>query len=98
MNIVKFLTLEKCCDPMSRDVFNNTALHYAVAGDQLETLAFLIEELKCPPDTPGVFNKTPLQMAIRMNHFEIAKYLQKHSVLPYIYTALAIIKHLGSQE
>ena len=49
MDIVKFL-IEKHCDPMSRDIYGNTALHHAVLNGQLEILKFLIEKLKCPPD------------------------------------------------
>ena len=38
---------------------------------------------------------TPLQMAILKNHSDIAEYLQKHSVIAYIYTAIAMMKQLA---
>ena len=72
-----------------------TALHHAVHHGQLEIVKFFIEELKCPPDIPGPFNMTPLQVAIQENHFDIAQYLQKHSIVPYIYTAIVMMKQLG---
>ena len=93
MDIVKFLTVKKhySCDPLCRDANNCTALHLAVENGHLEVVKFFIEELKCPPDIPGLLNMTPLQMAIRMNRSDIAQYLQKHSVMPYIYTAIVIV-------
>ena len=39
-------------------------------------------------------NKTLFQWAKVMNHSDIAEYLQKHSVMPYIYTAIAMMKRL----
>ena len=76
MDIVKFLTMEKNCDPMSRNFISNTALHNAVLGCHLEVVIFFIEELKCPPDIPGQWNMIPLQMAVHNNHSDIAEYLQ----------------------
>ena len=97
---MKFLTAEKHCDPMSQNIHNNTALHSAVWSGRLGLVKFLIEELKCPPDIPGTFNLTPLQMALRWNHYNIAQFLQKHSVVPYIYVAMAICmtRQLGPSE
>ena len=95
MDIVKFLTVEKHCDPMSQDILGNTVLHHAVLGGHLEIVKFLIEELKCPPDISGSCNKTPIHMAIHKNHLEIARYLQKHSVIPYIYTAIEMVNRFG---
>ena len=61
----------------------------------MEIVKFLIEELKCPPDIPALQNMTPLQIAIHMNRSDIAQYLQKHSVIPYIHTAIAVMQQLG---
>ena len=76
MDIVKFLTIEKYCDPVSQNFISHTALHNAVMGGNLEVVMFFIEELNCSPDTLGQWNMTPLQMALHNNHSDIAKYLQ----------------------
>ena len=89
IDTVKFLTVEKHCDPLSQYM---TALHCAVMTGHLEIVKFLIEELKCPPDILGPFSMTPLQMAENMNQPDIAQYLQKHSVIPYIATAITMMK------
>ena len=78
---------------MSRDIVDNTALHYASQwSGHLETVKFLIEELKCPPDLPGHLNSTPHELAKSRNHSDTAQYLWKQSV---IHTALAMMKQLG---
>ena len=94
-DIVKFLTVEKHCDPLSQDIFHNTTLHHAVISGYLEIVKFLIEELKCPQDVLGLDDLTPLEIATNENHPEIAQYLQQHSVISYIYTAIAMMKQLG---
>ena len=73
---MKFLTVKKHCDPTIRNIYGNTALHYAVAGGHLEIVQFFIEEVKCPPDIVGRHNMTLLEMAIQENHPDIAQYLQ----------------------
>ena len=62
-------------------------------GDHLEVITFFVEKLKCPPDITGQLNITPLQLAMDKNHYDIVQYLQKQSVIPYIYTAIAMMKH-----
>ena len=88
MDIVKFLTVERHCD-----LSQNVILHCAVLGGNLDIVKFLVEELKCPVDITGPHNKTPLKLAESMNCSDIAQYLQEHSVMPYIYTAIAVMKH-----
>ena len=56
-----------------------TALHLAVMNEHLN----LVQA-----------NMTLFQWAKVMNHSDIAQYLQKHSVMPYIYTAIAMMKRL----
>ena len=92
MDVVKFLTVEKRCDPMCRSSNLNTPLHMAVVGGHLEIIKFFVEELKCPPYTTGALNMTPLKMAIRTSHSNIAQYLQKHTV---IQIAIVSMKQLG---
>jgi len=96
IDIVKFFTLEKHCDPMLRDRDNNAALHIAVLQGRFEIVRFLIEELKCPLDIAGQDNQwIPFEMAVKTHHFDIARYLQEHSVIPYINTAILMLKQLG---
>ena len=72
-----------------------TALHYAVICGHLEIVKIFIKELKCPPDIIEQLNMTPLQLARDTNHPDIAQYLKNHSVIPYIYTTIAMMKQLG---
>ena len=88
MDIVKFLTVEKHCDPVSQNIDGDTVLYCAVLGGNLDIVKYLVEELKCPPDITGPRNMTPLQLAQSINRPDIAQYLQKHSVVPYTYELL----------
>ena len=74
------------CNPLSGHM---SALHCAVFGGQLQMVKFLVEKLKCSPDISGPSNLTPLQIA---ENTEIAQYLQKHTVIPYIYMAIGMLK------
>ena len=49
MNIVKFLTLEKHCDPMCRGSDQDTPLHMAARYDHIEVVEFLTIEMQCDP-------------------------------------------------
>ena len=88
VDIVEFLTVHKHCNPLSGHM---SALHCAVLGGQLQMVKFLVEKLKCSPDISGPSNLTPLQIA---ENTEIAQYLQKHTVIPYIYMAIGMLKQL----
>jgi len=92
IEIVKFLTMEKHCDPMSRNIHNNTALHCAVLNGHMQVVKFFIEELKLPWDILGQHNTTSLQMAIIRRHPNIVQYLRQWSD---ILTAIAMMKQLG---
>ena len=92
MDIVKFLTLEKKCDPMLKNCDNNTALHSAVYGGHLQVVSFFIEKMKCPPDIMGHRNRTPLQMAIEGHHPEISQYLHRTSDILTAIAAAAVWK------
>ena len=52
------------------------------------------QRIEVSPGIIGQLNLTPLQLARDKNHPDIVQYLQKHSVIPYIYTAIAIMKHV----
>jgi len=98
LGIVKFLTLEKHCDSMSTNIYGNTALHIAVHFGHLEIVKFFVEVLECSPDILGLQNLTLLEMAEANNHPDVAQYLQKHSVIPYIHTAIAMVRWLKDKE
>ena len=88
VDIVEFLIVHKHCNPLSGHM---TDLHCAVLGGQLQMVKFPVEKLKCPPDISEPSNLTPLQIA---ENTKIAQYLQKHTVIPYIYTAISMLKQL----
>ena len=79
MDIVKFLAVEKHCDPMLQNTKCNTALHCAVKGGHLQIVKFFIVELKCPPDIKRQQNMTPVQLAAYNDRRDIAQYLLKYS-------------------
>ena len=74
---MKFLTLEKHCNPNQRDIKKNTPLHYAAKYGHLQVVQFFVEELKCSPNIRGQHNATPHQRAETKGHHDVALYLQK---------------------
>ena len=95
-DVVKFLSVAKNCNSMSRTIHNDTPLHLAVLEGHMQVLSFFIDELKCPPDIIGQREMTPLQMANKKNHSDIAQYLHQRSVIPYISTSIDIVKEPDS--
>ena len=64
------------CDPTSRNVNNDTALHLAVMKGYLDIVRFFISDLNCDPDLPGgQYGRTPLHAAATFGHLNIVKYL-----------------------
>jgi len=84
--------MEKHCDPTSRNIHNNTALHCAVLNGHMQVVKFFSEELKLPWDILGQHDTTPFQMAIIRRHPNIVQYLHQWS---NILTAIAMMKQLG---
>jgi len=74
---VKFLTLEKHCNPNQQAAHNNTPLHLAAQKGHLQVVQFFVEELKCPPNVRNIHDKTPLLYAKAMGHLNVALYLKK---------------------
>ena len=56
MNIVKFLTVEKQCDPMGRDLNLSTPLHWAAQNGHVEVVKFLTVEMNCDPTSKDAKN------------------------------------------
>jgi len=75
LDIVKFLTLEKHCNPTSRTSSGTTLIHRAAQYGHLEILKFFITDLKCSPTIPGQYGHTPLHYATDTGRLHIMKYL-----------------------
>jgi len=61
MDIVKFFTVEKQCDPMCRDSDQNTPLHLASWNGHIDVVKFLTLEMHCDPTSKNANNATSLQ-------------------------------------
>ena len=72
---MKFLTLEKHCNPNQRDIRKNTPLHTAAKYGHLQVVQFFVEGLKCPPNIRGQHNATPRHWAVTRGHHNVAQYL-----------------------
>ena len=75
LDAVKFLTLDKGCDPYCKNMYGNTPLHNAALYGHLTVVTFFIEELNCDPNIPGLNGMTPLHAATQEGHVDIMKYL-----------------------
>ena len=60
VDIVKFLTVEKQCDPMCRDSDQNTPLHITALCGHIDIVKFLTVEMHCDPTCRNVNNATGL--------------------------------------
>ena len=74
LNTVKYLAVEKQCDPTSRDTFN-TALHIAAEKGRVEVMKFLISQLNCDANSPGYCDGLPLHFATHGGCLPLVKYL-----------------------
>ena len=73
---MKYLTIEKQCDPSaSRNSNNDTPIHLASLNGHLEVVRFFISELNCNPNITGRHDETPLHSAASHGHLHIVKYL-----------------------
>jgi len=75
MDIVKFLTVEKHCDPMCTGIDQNTPLHLAARGSHIDVVKFLTLEIHCNPTSINAFNATALHLAVgkRRRHLNIVQ-------------------------
>ena len=74
LNVVKYLAIEKQCDPTSRDTMNNTPLHAAAQKAHAHIVKFLISELNCDANTPGYCGRLPLHYAAYSGCLPLVKY------------------------
>ena len=71
MNVVKFLTVKKRCDPMCRQT---TPLHRAALSGQLEVVKLLTFKMHCDPMSRNSKNDTTINPAIQNGHLNILKF------------------------
>ena len=74
MNILKFLTLEKNCDPMCRDIDLNTPFHYAAFSGHIDIVKFLTLEMHCDPTSSNDYSDTALHLAVEGGHLDIVRF------------------------
>ena len=74
-DIVKFLTLEKHCNPTFRNSDGATPIHGAAQQGHFDILKFFITDQNCSPNIPGQYGRTPLHYAAANGHLHIVKYL-----------------------
>ena len=75
IEVVKFLTIKKHCDPIKRNANNDTVLHLAVERGHLNIVKFFISNLNCDPNIPGgPCGGTSLHKAAEFGHLHITKF------------------------
>ena len=78
LDIVKYLVLEKKCDPIiDKDGTGNTPIHQAALNGHLDALLFLISEKGCDPTIPGHEGNTLIHFAAAGGHLDTVKYLME---------------------
>ena len=75
IDIVKFLTVEKHCDPMCKELDKNTPLHMAAANGHKDIVDFFVSDQNCDLNILGDRGGTPLHYAAEWGHLHIVKYL-----------------------
>ena len=71
VDIVKFLTVEKYCDPMCQDSDQNTPLHMAAQNGHIDIVKFLTLEMHCNPTSRNINNATAQQLAAEHKHLDL---------------------------
>ena len=73
LETVKYLTVDKNCDPAVRDDGNVTPLHVAALNGHYDVVRFLMSELNCDPNIPGWkdINGTLLHCAAQESHLHM---------------------------
>ena len=72
LEVVKYFIVELHCDPMDKNEYNDTPLHFA---GYLNIAQYLIREEHCNPSCENYVGNTPLHNACRYGHLNIAQYL-----------------------
>ena len=82
--MVKYFVAELLCDPMDRNKYGNTPLHYACSNGHLNIAQYLIREEHCNPSCENKYGETPLHYACRHGHLNIAQYLTERNTVIYL--------------
>ena len=92
MDIVKFLPVEKHCDPTCRDSKQCTPLHMAALNGHIQVVKFLTLETHCDPTSRDADNDTALHLVVVNGHLDIlqffAKLRPKQSILNLLFFLL----------
>ena len=75
IDVVKYFVEKQVCNPMAKNCFGETPLHFACSNGHLEISRYLIKNKSCSPLCDSVRGSTPLHYASQNGHLEIVKYL-----------------------
>ena len=67
LEVVKYFVTELRCDPMDRNKYGETPLHFACRNGHLKIIQYLISELHCNPSCVDNDGDTPLHIACYYN-------------------------------
>ena len=73
--IIKFLTVERQCNPMCKNILGDTPLHNAAMSTYLQVVTFLINQLHCDPTITNETGQTPLDCATLYGRKNIVEFL-----------------------
>jgi len=98
MVIVKFLAVEKQCDPMCRDSDQDTPLHLAAWNGHMDVVKFLTLEMRCNPTSRNAHNANAVHLAVEGGQLNIARFFISDSYgdqdIPGFRTHLSDFSHL----
>ena len=75
LDLVKYLILDKDCDPNSKNDRSQVPLHNAACGGHLDVAKFLLEYCKVYSACKDIYGWTPLHCACQGGHLNLTKYL-----------------------
>ena len=78
LGVTKELITNYQFDPREKDCDDNTCLHHAAEGNQVDIVRYLVNECNCDPMTSGKIGDTVLHTAARYRSLDVMKYLINH--------------------
>ena len=85
LSIVKYLTMNNKCDPLSGDQYGHMPLHYAVENGHLSVVKYFIEESRVNMEIRDEWSNTLLHLACTKGHTEIVEFLVNNSSKLLVY-------------